>query len=163
MTLHYSYRYQRTSQPLPGPALGTRSRSFRSYALRSLSDPRDDWPRFLSSRTVPSLTFYIVIGIVTIIIMEDKVAKLQAATDEAYRHMMDCHEALELTQQQLEESKRLYKELPHDTQEQLPINDTNLPELIQAHILAKNLYETAAARYQTNQRYLDAWKAKMGA
>ena len=95
--------------------------------------------------------------------MEDKVVKLQAATDEAYRHMMDCHDAMGLTAQQLEEAKRLYKELPPNEQEQLQMNDTDLPERIQAHILAKNLYETATARYQTNQRYLDAWKAKMGA
>ena len=43
------------------------------------------------------------------------------------------------------------------------MNDTDLPELIQSHILAKNLYESAAVRYQTNQRYLDAFKARMGA
>ena len=95
--------------------------------------------------------------------MEDKVAKLQAATDEAYRHMTDCQHAMEMAQQQLEESKRLYKDLPQHEQEQLQMNDTDLPELIQSHILAKNLYESAAVRYQTNQRYLDAFKARMGA
>ncbi len=95
--------------------------------------------------------------------MEEKVAKLQAATDEAYRHMQDCHEALKWATQQLEDAKRLYQELPPNEQEQVQMNDTDLPERIQAHILAKNLYETAAARYQTNQRYLEAWEAKMAA
>jgi len=94
--------------------------------------------------------------------MEGQLVKLQAATDEAYREMQDCQQAMELTDQLLQEAKTKYKALPAEEQKVLQVNDTELPELIQAHILAKNQYETVSARYQTNQRYLNALKAKMG-
>jgi hypothetical protein len=94
--------------------------------------------------------------------MEDKVATLQAATDEAHEQMKVCRHAMDLAEQHLQAAKAKYKALPQEEQAELQINDTELPELIETHIRAKNLYETVAARYQTNQRYLDALKAKMG-
>jgi Cdc6-like AAA superfamily ATPase len=94
--------------------------------------------------------------------MEDKIAKLQAATDEAREQMKVCRQALDLAEQQLHEAKAKYKVLPQEEQEKLQINDTELPELMEAYLMAQNLYETVASRYQTNQRYLDSFKAKMG-
>lgn len=95
--------------------------------------------------------------------MEDKIAKLQAATDESEENMKVCQQALEMAEQQLADVKaKYYKELTKEEQEKLQVNDTELPELIETQIRAKNLYETARARYNTNKRYLDAFQAKLG-
>lgn len=93
--------------------------------------------------------------------MEDKVAKLEAATEEAKEQMIVCQQALSLAEQQLNEAKQRYKSLPQKEQEKLQVNDTGLPELIETHLRAKNLYETVSAKYQTNQRYLEIFKAKL--
>lgn len=94
--------------------------------------------------------------------MEDKIAKLQAATDEAKEQMIASKQALEMAEQHLANAKAKYKALPIEQQELLQVNDTELPELIETHLEAKSLYETVEARYQTNQRYLEAFKAKCG-
>jgi chromosome segregation ATPase len=95
--------------------------------------------------------------------MEEKIAKLQAATDEAEENLKVCKQALDMAEQQLADVKARYQELPREEQEKLQVNDTELPELIETQIRAKHLYETVQARYNTNKRYLDAFKAKMGA
>jgi len=94
-------------------------------------------------------------------IMDEKITKLQAATDEAEEQMKVCKEALDMTEKQLAAAKAKYKELPMEEQEKLQVNNTELPEWIETKIRAKNVYETVEARYNTNKRYLDACKAKM--
>lgn len=93
--------------------------------------------------------------------MEDKIAKLQAATDEAAEQLKVCTEALEMAEMHLAKAKAKYKQLPTEEQATLQVNDTELPELIETQLRAKNLHETVAARYATNKRYLDAFKAKI--
>ena len=93
--------------------------------------------------------------------MDEKITKLQAATDEAEEQMKVCKEALDMTEKQLAAAKAKYKELPMEEQEKLQVNNTELPEWIETKIRAKNVYETVEARYNTNKRYLDACKAKM--
>ena len=92
--------------------------------------------------------------------MEEKIAKLQAATDEAKEQMMASKQALDTAERQLANAKAKYKDMPMEQQELLQVNDTELPELIETHLQAKILYETADSRYQTNLRYLVALKGK---
>jgi hypothetical protein len=68
--------------------------------------------------------------------------------------------ALHLATQQLADAKAKYKSLPQAQQETLQVTDTELPELIETHLRAKNVYDTVVARHATNQRYLNALKQK---
>jgi hypothetical protein len=109
--------------------------------------------------------------------MDEKIAKLQFATDEAEADLKVCKEALELSERLLYEAKEKYRsQAQHqqqqkkddngsssgsssssssDTNNNLEVNDTELPELLETRIRAKNVYETVEARYNTNKRYLD--------
>jgi hypothetical protein len=108
--------------------------------------------------------------------MDEKIAKLQFATDEAEADLKVCKEALELSERLLYEAKEKYRsQAQHqqqqkkddngsssgssrssssDTNNNLEVNDTELPELLETRIRAKNVYETVEARYNTNKRYL---------
>ena len=94
--------------------------------------------------------------------MDDKIAKIQAATDEAEENVKVCKQALDLAETQLNQAKQRLKSLPQEEQEKLQVNDTELPELLETHVRAQNLYDTVLARYNTNKRYLDAFKEKQG-
>jgi len=94
--------------------------------------------------------------------MDDKIAKLQAATDEAEEQVKVCKQALDLAETQLNQAKQRLKSLPQEEQEKLQVNDSELPELLETHVRAHNLYDTVLARYNTNKRYLDAFKIKQG-
>ena len=94
--------------------------------------------------------------------MEDKLAKLQEATDLAEHQLMICKDALDKATKDLAEAKEKYRNLPQEEQESLQINATELPELMETQIRAKNVYETTEARYTTNLRYLNALKEKLG-
>jgi hypothetical protein len=94
--------------------------------------------------------------------MDDKIARLQAATDEAGEQVNVCKQALDLAGTQLNQAKQRLKSLPQEKQEKLQVNDTELPELLQTHVRAHNLYDSVLARYNTNKRYLDAFKEKLG-
>ena len=107
--------------------------------------------------------------------MDEIITKLQFATDEAESDLKVCKEALDLSERLLYEAKEKYRSQAqhqhqhHQQQQQqqkedndssgidndLQVNDTELPELLETTIRAKNLYETVEARYNTNKRYLD--------
>ena len=104
--------------------------------------------------------------------MDEIITKLQFATDEAESDLKVCKEALDLSERLLYEAKEKYRSQAqhqhhHHQQQQkddndssgidnnLQVNDTELPELLETTIRAKNLYETVEARYNTNKRYLD--------
>ncbi len=91
--------------------------------------------------------------------MDEKIAKLQAATDEAHTQLEVCKKALDEADSALSKAKNKYRALSAQLQESgdnLMVNDTELPELIETQIRAKNVYETVEKRYNTNKRYLDA-------
>ncbi len=91
--------------------------------------------------------------------MDEKIAKLQAATDEAHAQLEVCKRALEEADAALSKAKDKYRALSAQLQESgdnLMVNDTELPELIETQIRAKNVYETVEKRYNTNKRYLEA-------
>ena len=92
--------------------------------------------------------------------MDEKIEKLKAAADEAEAQVKVCKEALDTAAQQLATAKAKYKSLPIEQQNNLQVNDTELPELIETHVRAKNVYETAEARHATNLRYLAMMEEK---
>ena len=94
--------------------------------------------------------------------LEEKIAKLQAATDEAKAQVDVAKQALDMAQQQLRDAKAKYKSFPPEEQATLQINDTELPELIETELRARNVYETVVAKHATNQRYLIAFQQKLG-
>lgn len=93
--------------------------------------------------------------------LREKIAKLQAATDEAEAQVQVATQALNMASQQLVDAKAKYKSLPQSEQETLQINDTELPELIETQMRAKNVYDTVEANNATNLRYLNAMKEKV--
>ena len=94
--------------------------------------------------------------------MDEKIAKLQAATDEAFMQLRVCKEALEGATTELAKAKDKYRALnaqlqeSGDTADDLMVNDTELPELLETQHRAKNVYDTVEKRYSTNKRYLEA-------
>ena len=90
--------------------------------------------------------------------MDEKIAKLQAATDEACTQLEICKQALDEADAQLSKAKDKYRALSVQLKEsgdELMVNDTELPELIETQLRAKNVYETVEQRYSTNKRYLE--------
>mmetsp|Transcript_3637 Transcript_3637/g.4303 ORF Transcript_3637/g.4303 Transcript_3637/m.4303 type:complete len:114 (-) Transcript_3637:78-419(-) len=103
--------------------------------------------------------------------MDERIAKLQAATDEALVQLGVSKEALEGAATALAQAKDKYRALNTKTQLQassgdsddtadnndlLMVNDTELPELLDTHHRAQNVYDTVEKRYTTNKRYLEA-------
>jgi chromosome segregation ATPase len=90
--------------------------------------------------------------------MDEKIAKLRAATDEASTQLGISRQALEAAEAALAKAKDKYRTLSVQLKEsgdELMVNDTELPELIETQIRAKNVYETVEKRYNTNKRYLE--------
>ncbi|KAL3941582.1 MAG: hypothetical protein SGBAC_004084 [Bacillariaceae sp.] len=94
--------------------------------------------------------------------LEEKIAKLQAATDEAKAQVDVAKQALDMSQQQLAAAKQKYKSLSPEAQANLQVNDTELPELIETELRARNVYDTVVAKHATNEKYLAAFKQKLG-
>ena len=92
---------------------------------------------------------------------EEKIAKLEAATKEAQSQVLVAKQALDMATQQLSDAKETYRNLPISDQERLQVNDTELPELLETQLRAKNVYDTVVGRFETNQRYLAAMKQKL--
>lgn len=94
--------------------------------------------------------------------MEDKIAKLQVATDEAEAQMKKDKEALEDSQTRVDSAKALLRQLDVEEQNKIPVSDTKLPELLALHTRAKEDYETSQQRYEINKRYLTMYQEKLG-
>ena len=94
--------------------------------------------------------------------LEEKVAKLQSATDDAKIQVDVAKQALDMAQKQLADAKAKYKNLPPEEQATLQVNQTELPELAEIEMRARNVYETVVAKLATNERYLEAFKQKLG-
>ena len=92
--------------------------------------------------------------------MDAKIAKLQTATDEAESELKSAQAALEDSETRLDAAKQLLKQLDPEEQMKIQVNDTKLPELLELHALAKDRYETAKGRFETNQRYLKMFQEK---
>ncbi|KAG7373368.1 hypothetical protein IV203_034092 [Nitzschia inconspicua] len=87
--------------------------------------------------------------------MESKIVQLQIVTDQAKQEMEQKAREVKDSQERLDVAKELLRSLDLEDQERISINDTHYPELLGMHQMAKDAYETAQKRYETNQRYLD--------
>ena len=94
--------------------------------------------------------------------MSDKVKKLQIVTEEAMEQMNKTKSAFEDSLRRLEAAKELLREMSPEDQQKIQVNATKLPELIEMHANATEAYEEAKKRYETNSRYLQLFKAKLG-
>lgn len=93
--------------------------------------------------------------------MSDKIEKLEVATREAKERMEKTKAAFDDSLRRLEAAKEALREMDKEDQEKIMINDTKLPELIDLHRSATEEYGEAKSRYETNQRYLNMFKAKL--
>lgn len=91
---------------------------------------------------------------------DEKIAKLQVATNEAEGALRVCEGVLVRAEQQLAAAKDKYRQLHMDDQQSIQLQDTELPELIETAMQAKNDYEAATVRLATNKRYLGMLLAK---
>jgi hypothetical protein len=92
--------------------------------------------------------------------MDAKISKLEDAAQEAHRQMKARQGDLEKATLELAQAKDNCRSLPQSEQETLQVNDTEIPEMLESHLRAKQEFEAAEARYDTNQRYLAMMKEK---
>jgi hypothetical protein len=86
--------------------------------------------------------------------MESKVAKLQEATEQSLQDVTNAKSEYDDSLFRLKSAKELLQAMDKEDQEKMMINDTKLPELLELHSIAKQRYEEAKVRYETNDRYL---------
>jgi len=90
---------------------------------------------------------------------KERIVKLRVATEEASIQVKICNQEMEKAHLHLAEAKYKYRvlndRLKQQSGDELMMNDTELPELIEQHTATKNAYETAHKRYETNKRYLE--------
>lgn len=87
-----------------------------------------------------------------------KIAKLETATQEAKSEMERLAVELADSEERLDLAKTLLQSLSPEDQLNTKVTDTKLPELIDLNHAAKDAFETAKKRYETNQRYLEKLK-----
>jgi|AntRauTorckE5430_2_1112549.scaffolds.fasta_scaffold02436_5 DNA repair exonuclease SbcCD ATPase subunit len=94
--------------------------------------------------------------------MSDKIEKLDKATNEAKKLMDGAKTAFDDSLVRLNAAKEALREMDEEDQKRIQINDTKLPDLIDLHSRATEEYSEAKSRYETNVKYLDLLKAKLG-
>ena len=94
--------------------------------------------------------------------MSGKIVKLQMATDEAKVKLDETKAAYADSLRRLNAAKEALREMDEEDQKKIQVNDTKLPELLDLHRLATEAYGDAKSRYETNLRYLELFKAKLG-
>lgn len=94
--------------------------------------------------------------------MENKIEKLQEATDEAETQMIKNKQLLDDSKLKVDTAKDLLKQLDPEEQQRIKVCNTKLPELMALHTKAKEEYETSLQRFETNTRYLKLYQEKLG-
>lgn len=94
--------------------------------------------------------------------MEAKLAQLEAATEAAQKSMLQNLEALDDATERVKAAKLLLRQMPQEDQEKIQVNDTKLPELLDLLARATEDYEVSQKTFETNKRYLDLLKKKLG-
>lgn len=95
--------------------------------------------------------------------MEAKIRKLEEATSLAQSALQEKESKLSSTSTALSEAKAKLKALRPEAQATLQVNDTELPDLISANMIAQEEYDEAKKRYETNQKYLLIFKKEKAA
>lgn len=93
--------------------------------------------------------------------MEDKLEQLEDATAAAQSVLSIKESELSSASEALSTAKSKLKSLNPEAQQTLHVNDTELPELISAELQAREEYNTAKARYETNAKYLELFKGRV--
>ena len=93
--------------------------------------------------------------------MEEKIKKLDEATTASQLAMLDAESKLAAASDALEAAKSKLKQLSPEAQQNIEFNDTELPDLISAKMLAESECENARKRYETNEKYLMMFREKL--
>ena len=94
--------------------------------------------------------------------LEQKIQQLEDATNSAQSDLTMKQSALTLASNELNKAKtKLKATLSPEAQQTIQVNDTELPELLSAKMIAQEEYDEAKKRYDTNQRYLLMLKEKL--
>ena len=92
--------------------------------------------------------------------MEEKIKKLDEATTASQLSLLDAESKLAAASDELEAAKNKLKQLTPEAQQNLEFNDTELPDLISAKMLAESEVDAARKRYETNEKYLMIMREK---
>ena len=93
--------------------------------------------------------------------LEQKIQQLEDATNSAKSDLTIKQSALTVASNELTKAKtKLKATLSPEAQQTIQVNDTELPELLSAKMIAQEEYDEAKKRYDTNQRYLLMMKEK---
>ena len=94
--------------------------------------------------------------------LEQKIQQLEDATNSAHSDLTMKQSALTVACNELTKAKtKLKATLSPEAQQTIKVNDTELPELLSAKMIAQEEYDEAKKRYDTNQRYLLMMKEKL--
>ena len=93
--------------------------------------------------------------------LERKLKQLEEATTAAQSDLAEKESKLSAASAALDKAKAKLKALSPEAQADLQVNDTELPELISAKMLAQEEYDESKKRFDTNQKYLLIFRAKV--
>ena len=93
--------------------------------------------------------------------LERKLKQLEEATTAAQSDLDEKETKLSAASAALDKAKAKLKALSPEAQADLQVNDTELPELISAKMLAQEEYDESKKRFDTNQKYLLIFRAKV--
>ena len=93
--------------------------------------------------------------------LEQKLKQLEEATNASQSALTEKESKLTSASDALDKAKAKLKALSPEAQQTLQVNDTELPELISAKMLAQEEYDEAKKRYDTNQKYLLLFREKV--
>jgi hypothetical protein len=93
--------------------------------------------------------------------LHDKLLQLEEATATAHADLLVKESQLKSAMEALGAAEARLKALSPEAQAALQVNDTELPELLEAKAIAQIEYDDAKKRYATNQRYIELLKEKV--
>lgn len=93
--------------------------------------------------------------------MQEKLRQLEVATATSQSDLIEKESKLNAAVEALNAAKAKLKALSPEAQENLQVNDTELPELLEAKMIAQVEYDDAEKRYDTNQRYVEILREKL--
>lgn len=93
--------------------------------------------------------------------LQDKLRQLEEATAAAQTELLEKESKLKSAAKALSAAEEKLKALSKEAQENLQVNDTELPELIEAKAIAQIEYDDAKKRLETNQRYVNLIREKV--
>ena len=93
--------------------------------------------------------------------LEQKLKQLEEATTAAQSDFTEKESKLSSASDALDKAKTKLKALSPEAQQTLQVNDTELPDLLSAEMLAQEEHDEAKKKYETNQKYLLIFRAKV--